>query len=492
MNISYKKIGVALLAAAAVVPVTQALAQTQSDAQAETVQQKIDDLSAQIQDLKRSTSSQYTDVQNQQASSVKVTLDNGRPTISSANGDFTAAIRVLGQFDSAYYAQGDNAALLPAANGPDLSSGANIRRAQLGVQGKLFGDWSYFFNTEFGGSSGTETQGRIQSLYIQYDGLKPFGARIGAYPPAAGLEDSTSSSDTIFLERAAPSDILRNSVGGDGRDAASAFYAGDRFFAALSWTGGKVADGAVFDEQNAALARASYLAYSDQDTKFVLSGSGAYLFKAADATPGDNATRTLTLSSAPELTVDSTGTKLVSTGAISTNSLTVWGGEAGLQWQSFYGQGGYFNYHIDTRTLTPPAAPNLDFDGWYAQATWVLTGENRVYKTDTAAFSSPKPAAPFAFNGSGWGAWELAGRYSVVNLNDNTGSVGLATPFGGVRGGEQKIWTAGVNWYPNAALRFALDYQNINIDRLGNSSPFVGLSVGQTIDAVSLRAQVSL
>ena len=33
---------------------------------------------------------------------------------------------------------------LRAANGPDLSSGSNWRRAQLGIQGKVFGDWNYY------------------------------------------------------------------------------------------------------------------------------------------------------------------------------------------------------------------------------------------------------------------------------------------------------------------------------------------------------------
>jgi phosphate-selective porin OprO and OprP len=406
--------------------------------------------------------------------------------IPTGDSNFTAAIRVLGQFDAAYYMQGGSATLLPLANGPDLSSGTNFRRAQLGLQGKLFGDWSYFFNTEFGGSGGTEGQGRIQSLYIQYDGLKPFGVRVGAYPPAAGLEDSTSSSDTIFLERAAPSDILRNTVGGDGRDAASVLYAGDRFFAALSWTGGKVADAAVFDEQNAALARVSYLAYSDRDAKVVVSASGAHVFKVADTAPGPDVARTLTLSSSPELTVD--GTKLISTGAIDADTATIWGAEAALQWHSFYAQGGYFDYRINQRLLTPPPSlpkSDLDFNGWYLQGTWILTGETRLYKTDSAAFAAPKPA-------TGAGAWELAARYSVLDLNDNSGNAGLVMPYGGVRGGEQKIWSAGINWYPNNALRFCADYQKIDIGRLGNSAPFAGLSVGQKLDAVSLRAQISL
>ncbi len=452
------------------------------------VEAKVDQQQVQIDQLTQ----KFADVQTAQAAEVKkapsVTLENGRLGVASRDGRFTLAVRALGQFDAAYYMQSANARLLPAANGPDLSSGANFRRAQLGIQGKLFGDWSYFFNTEFGGSSGTETGGRIQSLYVQYDGLAPFAFRVGAYPPAGGLEDNTASADTIFLERAAPSDIIRNAVGGDGRDAASLLYVGDNFYGSLSYTGGKVGDAAVFDEQQALLARVADSIYSDSDSRIVLSATGADMFRGPDATAGVNAARTLTLSSAPELTVDSTGTKLVSTGAENTSRALMWGLEAGAQWKSLYGQAGYFGYDIDQRVATPPHKPDLGFNGWYAQATWVITGESRSYSTTNAAFTAPKPSIPFSQTGGGWGAWELAGRYTDTDLNDHAGGFALATPFGGIRGGEQKIWTAGINWYPNSILRFTLDYQWIDIDRLSGA----GADVGQNLQALSFRSQIAL
>ncbi len=71
---------------------------------------------------------------------MKVSIDNGRPTISSADGNFTASIRALAQLDWGYYSQSAAATALPTAYGPDLSSGANFRRVYLGIQGKLFGD----------------------------------------------------------------------------------------------------------------------------------------------------------------------------------------------------------------------------------------------------------------------------------------------------------------------------------------------------------------
>jgi len=44
-----------------------------------------------------------------------------------------------------------------------------------------------------------------------------------------------------------------------------------------------------------------------------------------------------------------------------------------------------------------------------------------------------------------------------------------------VRGGDQKIWSAGFNFYPNYNLKFMLDWQNIDISR-----PWTGLSAPGT------------
>ncbi len=408
----------------------------------------------------------------------------GRPTITSPDGRFSLALRALGQFDTAYYMQSARAAKLPSGN--DLSSGSNFRRVYLGIQGTLFGDWSYNFNYDFGGSGGTETPGHIQSVYLQYDGLKPFGFRIGAFPPSASLEDNTSPADTPFLERNSPADLARNIAGGDGRDAVSIFYAGDRFYGSLAYTGDKIADSSAFDEQQALLGRVSYLVYASDDLKAVVSANGSYVFKVADTAAGANATRAITLSDPPELTVDNTGTKLISTGSLNAENVGEWGVEAALQLGSLYTQAGYFSYDVDQRATLP----SYSFNGWYGEATWVLTGESRVYNASTASFSNPKPRIPFSLSGGGWGAWEIAARYSDLDLNDHAGIAGQNTPVGGLRGGDQRIFTAGLNWYPNNALKLELQFQNVQISRLGTFQGVPNSQIGQAFDTLALRTQI--
>jgi phosphate-selective porin OprO/OprP len=554
--------GLALAAGAQAAPKSDA--QAAADAKIQALQDQIQDLSVQVQDLKRSTSDQYTDVQNQQtaaqSSAVKVSIANGRPTFSSADGKFTLAIRALAQADWGYYSQSAAAAALPAAYGPDLGSGANFRRVYLGLQGKVFGDWSYNFNYDFGGSGGTETPGHIQSVYLEYDGLAPFALRVGAFPPPASIEDGTSAGDTIFLERNAPSDLQRNIAGGDGRDAVSLLYTGDTVFGALSYTGNKIQDGAKalaaagataapnFDEQQALLGRLSWLPVSTSDAHLLIGVNGTYVIKPPDSLANNvallgqangTARATTTLSDPPELTVDSNGILLASTTGLSARHVSQWGVETAGNWENLYGQAGYYGFEVERApvsylvplsagaapTAATPVTPSNDhFSGWYLQGTWILTGESKTYNPATGSFTPPKPAHPFALDGSGWGAFELAGRYSDLDLNDHvldTTSVltawasSGATPktytfYNTVRGGEQKIWTAGLNWYPNSVVRFALNYEFIQIDRLqSGSSPnaatgltanaatagtpvLPALSASQDIQTIAIRAQISL
>ena len=53
-------------------------------------------------------------------------------------------------------------------------------------------------------------------------------------------------------------------------------------------------------------------------------------------------------------------------------------------------------------------------------------------------------------------------------------------------GGQQNVWTVGLNWYPNAGIRFALDYDNIQVNHV--NAPATDISA----NAIALRAQISL
>jgi phosphate-selective porin OprO/OprP len=50
----------------------------------------------------------------------------------------------------------------------------------------------------------------------------------------------------------------------------------------------------------------------------------------------------------------------------------------------------------------------------------------------------------------GWGAWELAGRFSYIDLNDGT--------LNRIQGGVMEGFTLGLNWYLNTNLRCLFDW----------------------------------
>ncbi len=67
------------------------------------------------------------------------------------------------------------------------------------------------------------------------------------------------------------------------------------------------------------------------------------------------------------------------------------------------------------------------------------------------------PNGPFQFNSSGWGAWQIALRYSAIDLNDKD-----------IRGGKEENFTFGINWFLNPNLRMTFNYVLANIDDRDN------------------------
>jgi len=64
-------------------------------------------------------------------------------------------------------------------------------------------------------------------------------------------------------------------------------------------------------------------------------------------------------------------------------------------------------------------------------------------------------------------------------------------PAGGVRGGEQRIGTIGLNWYPNPVLKFTLQAQNVQASRIGTLGTTANANIGQNVDTITLRSQLA-
>jgi phosphate-selective porin OprO/OprP len=472
--------------------------------------QQVADLQAQVEDLHQSTAAGLADVRTA-ATANTVSLANGRPTFATSDGQFTASLRGVFQLDSAIYSQdragplatdprrgsfGDTAAGGENDHARDLSDGTNFRRARIGIEGRAFGNFEYNFLYDFGGA-GVEDAGKISAAWLQWNASPTLHIRAGAFSPPAGLEEVASTNGALFAERASPSEVVRSIAASDGRSAVGVFGNGDNWEYSVALSGGVVAT-ASFDEQAAVVSRFSFVPYRRDNSIVHLGVNSTYVIQPAatgpDVAPAGSATP-IRLRDRPELRVD--GTRLVDTGNIDADHLLSVGGEFAWQYSNFYAQAEYFDIRVQRRNSTL-ADPH--FNGWYVQGAWTITGEPRRYTVATGAFDSPRPTHPFSLSQHGWGAWELGLRYSDLDLNFDEGAPGSAPFADSVRGGEQQIFTVGLNWYLNNTVKLMAAFQSVSVDRLSpggtafgsyapGATPAAGTQVGQDLQIWSLRTQ---
>ena len=451
------------------------------EARIQALEQQLASLANQIADLKSATSSQFRDVRTAQ-NATTVSLANARPTIATSDGNFKFALRTVVQFDAARYSED------PLTPTTDLGSGTNFRRARLGFDATAFKDWNFSLWGEFGGSGGEAAA--LNQAYIEYAGWKPKGfvapirLRVGAWATPTGLEDATSNTESVFLERAAPAELVRNFAGGDGRSGVGFFANGDHWYASGTLTGAVVGVPTTpeFGEQTGYLARIAFNPFYGPDYDVHIGANINGVIDPADTAAGPTVATALRLRERPEVRVD--GTRLVDTGNIASDGLVAYGLEGGASFKNFYVAGEWYKIDV-SRPGETAATFDPSFSGWYVQGAWTLTGERHQWNSANGGFRGIRPAKVFDPRKGDWGAFEVAARYSSLDLNDNAGLTLAAAPAGGIRGGDQKITTVGLNWYPNSVIRFLLDYQWINVDKLSAA----GANANVDVNVISLRSQ---
>ncbi len=82
----------------------------------------------------------------------------------------------------------------------ELNSGANIRRARLGVEGSFYKNWDYKFEYDFSRGAGTVAAG-ITDAFIRYNFDSPLSLKIGSFKEPFSLEEATSNRYLTFIER---------------------------------------------------------------------------------------------------------------------------------------------------------------------------------------------------------------------------------------------------------------------------------------------------
>jgi len=356
------------------------------------------------------------------ASNVEIKVDKGGIKVASSDGEFDMKIGGRVQVDSAWYDE----------EGTEMGNGTEIRRARIYIQGKMYNDWGYKLQYDFTGTG----RGGIKDAFVTYNGFDNIQLKAGNFKAPFMLQEQTSSKYIIFTERS-----LMDTFSSGRHIGVMASTKHKHWTASAGLFGEAVGTAADGNDEGWGVAGRTTYAPINEKTRVI------HLGVAADyRTLGDS--DHLRFKQQPETHVS--GVNIVDTrkGGVDitgVNDYIKLGGEFAVVEGPFSAQAEYV-----WTTVNRDTGDDLDFNGWYVQAAYFLTGESRNYKK--GAFGAITPKSIVGRNG--FGAWQLAARYSLIDLNDSD-----------IDGGEAENVTIGLNWIPTPTLRFSGNYvRTLNID----------------------------
>jgi phosphate-selective porin OprO/OprP len=357
----------------------------------------------------------------------------------TANKKFTTKIGGRIQND---WSTGTQDSDITAAIG-DFKNGVEFRRARLYIEGTIYDDIIYKAQYDFAGGDAD-----FKDVYLGMQNIPYVGTvKIGQFKEPFSLEELTSSNYITFLERSLPNALVPGRA--TGFQVQNAFF-DERLNAAVGYFRASDSFGDnSFDSEAGVSGRLTGLPWYEDDGRRLLHLGVASHWRQ----PGEG---TKDFDSRPE---NHLADKFIDTGDIPMNSYSQVGAETALVMGPASLQSEYIHTFADT-----PGSSNPDFWGVYVSGSYFLTGEHRPYKRESAAFDKVKPKRNFTLSrgkNSGWGAWELAARYSQLDLSDS-----------GVVGGTLRDVTTGVNWYLNPNVRVMLNWVHADLQSTGTADLF--------------------
>ena len=348
-----------------------------------------------------------------------------------------AHIGTLIQQDWAFFAQDDSLRDVPSIG--DLENATFFRRARV----KFDGTTHDFLEWDFDGDLLASEDVVFDDLWIGFKGMPGVGnLRVGHIKLPQGLESVTSNRVFTFLERSAQHDafyreygpgmMIFDNWGGDRGQWSFALHRQDP-----NGDGVSVGDGEV-----AATGRLTDTPYSANDDEQLLHLGISASYRAAV----QGAVR---FRARPEFRIARQTPVFVDTGPIAADDALVLGSEVSWINGPWSMQAEYTAASVLGREAATPGGPDTDpwFHGGFVQLSYFLTGEHRPYDRRLARIGNLSPTKSVSGEDRLAGAWELAARYTWVDLNDSD-----------VRGGRLDAWTAGVNWYLTSFFRTQFNY----------------------------------
>ena len=319
---------------------------------------------------------------------------------------------------------------LEAAFG-EFEDGTEFRRTEIGIKATIYDNIG--ISAQFGYATGTI---EMTDVYVSLEG-EIVSVMVGHFNEPFGLEELTSNKYLTFMERGLPT------IFDPSRNMGIMLY-NTLFDKEMTWALGvfKDTDAQGKDEGGNynVTGRLTGLPYHEGSDLIHLGASASMRNPDGDV---------VSFSQRPEAHLSY---KLVKSGDIVADSETRLGLEAAGVYGPFSLQSEYIMTKVDASEVSDPT-----LSGFYVYGSYFLTGESRPYNSSEGAFSRVKPEANFLGEENGMGAWEIALRYSSLDMDD-------------VDGGKLNDVTAALNWYLNPNVRVMLDYVYADLDEVGSAN----------------------
>jgi phosphate-selective porin OprO and OprP len=362
---------------------------------------------------------------------LSISAGKGGFLLTSPDGDFVLRIRGYIQADGRFFFNQNSSTIDTFV----------LRRVRPIVEGTVYKYFDFKIMPDFGGGVTT-----LQDAYLDAKFSPAFKIRFGKYKTPFGLERLQSATDLIFVERSLATNLVPNrdlgiyafgDIGGDKFSYAAGFFNGvvDLGSADIdSGSDSKDFAGRVFVHPFKELGVGIAITDGNQEGTPTAPNLPAY------RSQGQLVFFRYRVGLASDTAAVANGTRFRWS-----PQLTYYRGPFGLMAE-------YVRSSQEVALGT--STTDIDNEAWNITAHFVVTGESAGYK-------GVSPANPFELEAHKLGAWEVAVRYSRLDIDEDAFPI-FADPL--TAASVAKNWAAGLNWYLNRNVKFMFSYDNTDFE----------------------------